>query len=79
MRFFEVLDMEVNVHLLRRPIGPVRGDVIWRELDADAPLSTRVDDAVKRFVLEDVAAQKPGPKRALGVQFGGVKHHDAAY
>ena len=39
--------------------------MVWRVLDADPPLPTRVDDAVESFVLEDVPTQEPGPERTL--------------
>jgi len=47
VRLFGVLHVEVNMGLLRRPIRPVRGNVVGRELHADPPLSGGVDDAVE--------------------------------
>lgn len=61
-----VVDVEVEVHLLGGAMRPVGRNVVRRELHAEPPLSSGVDDAVPLVVLEDVAAENAGPERALG-------------
>jgi hypothetical protein len=66
VRSLWVFDVQVEMHLLRAAVRPVRGDMVRRQLHADPPLSGGIDDAVPRLVGEDVPAEKPGPERALG-------------
>jgi hypothetical protein len=63
----EVLDPEIEVDLLRwSAVRPVRRDVVWCVLHADAWFT--VDDHhVPVIVSIDVTAEDTGPERALGV------------
>ncbi len=67
------------MHLLRRAVWPVGGNVLWRDLDADPLLAGRVDNAVKRLVGEDVPVQHSSPERTFIVQVGGVEHDHASH
>lgn len=67
------------MHLLRRTVWPVGGNVLRRDLDADPPLTGRVDDAVKRLVVVDVPVQHSSPERTFSVQVGGVEHDHASH
>jgi len=76
VRGLEVVDMQVEVYLLLlRSVGPLGGNVIRRELDAEPPLT--VDHHAVPIVLRyDRAAQQTCPKGALSGQIGGVEHDD---
>ena len=69
-----VIDVEVEVHLLRVSVRPVRRDVVRCQLHPDLPLPSGVDHAMPCLVLEDVPAENPRPERALGTQVGRVEH-----
>jgi hypothetical protein len=62
-----VVDMEVEMHLLGSPMRPAGRNMVWRQLHADPPLSSGVDDAVPIVVLEDVPAENASPERTLGM------------
>jgi hypothetical protein len=74
VRGSRVVDVKVEMHLLGGPMRPVGRYMVRRQLHADPPLSSGVDDAVPIVVLEDMPAQHACPERALGIQVGGVKH-----
>jgi hypothetical protein len=61
-----IIDVQIEVDLLRVPMRPFRRDVIGSELNADHPVPVRVEDAVKRVVDEDAAAEHARPKSTLG-------------
>ena len=69
-----ILDVEVEMDLLRGPIGPVGRNVFRRELDADRPFARGGDDAVKTVVPNHDSTEHPSPERALGIQVGGIEH-----
>lgn len=58
-------DVKIEVDLLRRAVGPLRTDMIRRELHTDSPLAGAVKDAVPRLVLEDLPTEDFGPERTL--------------
>src|SRR6266536_1249408 len=71
MRRLEIVDMQVEMHLLRRPVGPIGGNMVRRELNAEPPLA--VDQHTVPIVLRyDRAAQQTCPEGALGGQIGSV-------
>jgi hypothetical protein len=49
--------------------------MVRRQLYADAPVARGINDAVKTFIPDDVAANYPGPERALGLHVGRIEHH----
>src|SRR5580692_6638458 len=67
VRSSRVVDVEVEMHLLGSPIGPVGRKMVRRQLHTDPPLSRGVDDAVPVVVLEDVPAENACPERTLGI------------
>jgi hypothetical protein len=76
VRRWEVLDPKVEVDLLRRcPVGPVRRDVIGRELNADARLTVH-DDHVPVIFGIHFTLEHPSPEAALGGEVRGVEHDD---
>src|SRR5215467_2436248 len=56
VRGSRVVDVEVEMYLLGSPVRPVGRNMVRRQLHADPPLSSGVDDAVPIVVLEDVPA-----------------------
>ena len=72
-------DVQVHVYLLRCAVRPVGGKVLRSQLNPDPPLTGRIDDAVERLVLEDVAVEHPGPERTLSVQISGVEDYHGSY
>lgn len=74
MRSSAVFDVQVEMQLLGCSMRPLRRNVVGRELHADAPLASGVDDAVETVVFEDVPAEDSSPERALGMQVGRVEH-----
>ena len=61
--------------LLLRPVRPLRGKVIRRQLNAEPPLT--VDQHAVPVVLpDDHTAQHPCPEGALGRQIGRVEYDD---
>ena len=73
-----VVDVEIEMDLLRCAVGPVGRGVVGCELHADPPLTVGVDDAVPALVGvgDDAPAEHSGPKRALGRQVRRVEHDD---
>ena len=70
-----VIDVQIEMDLLWVSIRPFRWDVVGRELNADHPAPVRVEDAVKRVIDEDAAAEHARPKSALGGQVSRVEHN----
>jgi hypothetical protein len=79
VRSAEIIDVEIEVDLLLATIGPVRRDVVRRELHADPPLAGGVNDAVPVFVLEDSPSKNRGPERTLRVEVCCVEHDDLTH
>jgi hypothetical protein len=71
-----VLDVQVEVHLLRVSVGPFGRHVIRGELNTDPPLTVGVEDTVKRVVGEYATAEHRGPKGALSLEIGRIEHDD---
>ena len=69
-----VVDVKIEMNLLRDSIRPIRRDVVGCELDADHPATVSVDDAVPPVVGEDAAADHPRPEGALGGQVSRIEH-----
>jgi hypothetical protein len=65
VRGSRVVDVEVEMHLLGSPIRPVRRNMVRRQLHANPPLSSSVDDAVPIVFLEDVPTENTCPERTL--------------
>ena len=74
MRASQIVDVEVEMDLLRIPIRPFRRDVSRCELDADHPSPLAVKDAVPRVVDENAAADHASPEGALGGQISRIEH-----
>lgn len=73
-----IVDVQVQMHLLRAPERPVRRNVTRCQLYANPPLAVGVDNAVPCLVRKDVATQNRGPECALGMQVGCVEDDNAA-
>ena len=67
MRSPRIVNVQVEMHLLGDPMRPAGRNMVRRQLHADPPLSSGVDDAVPIVVLEDVPAENASPERALGM------------
>ena len=74
-----IVDVEIEVDLLRAAIRPVRRTVVRCELHADPPFAGGVGDAVPTVVLEDAPAKDSGPECALRVQVRCVEHDDLTH
>ena len=74
-----IVDVEIEVDLLRVAVRPVRRTVVRCELHADPPFAGGVGDAVPTVVLDDAPAKDSGPERALRVQVRCVEHDDLTH
>jgi len=74
-----ILDVEIEMDLLRGSVGPIRRNVVRCELHADPPLARGVNDGMPVVVLEHSPAENHGPERALGAQICGVEHDHLAH
>jgi hypothetical protein len=74
-----VLNVQVEVDLLRAALRPIRRDVVRGKLDADPPLARGVNDAVPTVIPRRRAPENSGPEPALRMQICGVEHDDLAY
>ena len=64
----------VTLVVLLNSIGPIRRDMVGRELHANYPSIVCVDHAVPPGFHEDAAAQHSRPERALGGQISCVEY-----
>lgn len=71
-----VVDVQINMDLLRDPVRPLRGGVVGCELDADPPVPVSIDDAMEIVVGEDSAAEHSRPKGAFGGKICGIEDDD---
>lgn len=73
-----VVDMQVEMDLLRIPVWPLRWNVIRRKLDADTPLSFGIHNAVPAIFIVgiDAPTEHAGPEGAFGGQVGRIEHDD---
>ena len=69
-----VVDVEIEMDLLRVSVGPFGRDVVGRELHADHPPIFRVEDAMELVVRENLACEHARPEGALGGQVGCIEH-----
>ena len=69
-----VIDVQIEMDLLRISIRPLRWLMAGSELNADHPAPVRVEDAMKPVVDEDAAAEHARPEGALGSQVCRVEH-----
>ena len=79
MRRSCVIDVKIEMHLLRTSVRPVRRDVVGGGLDADPPLASGVDDTVPSVIREHVPAEHARPEGTLCAQVSRVEHDDVAY
>ena len=67
MRRCWIGDVEIDVNLLRLPIGPIRRDVVRCMLHADEPVPLAVNDAVElRIPIDHEPVQHGSPECAFG-------------
>jgi hypothetical protein len=71
----DVVDEQVEVDLLRGPVGPVRRFVPGRELNGQPRFAVDVD-VVPIVLGVDRATQQLGPEGTFGGQVGGVEDDD---
>ncbi len=70
-----IIDMQIDMDLLGSSIGPIRRDMVRRQLDADAPRAGGIKYAVKPLVsVVDVAAKNPSPERAFSRRVCCIEH-----
>ena len=70
--------VKVEMHLLRKTIGPVRWLVVGCELHSDTPVAGSVEHRVEAVVGEHAAAKHRGPEGAFGRKIGCVEHDNVA-
>jgi hypothetical protein len=71
-----IVDVEVEVNLLRGAVRPVRGNVVWCKLHANPPIAGGVKHAMPPIVFDDTPVKEPGPERALRMEVCRVEHND---
>jgi hypothetical protein len=71
----DVIDEQVEMNLLRSPIGPVRRNVTGRELNGKPRFAVDVD-IVPIVLRVDRATQQFGPEGTFGGQVSGVEDDD---
>ena len=69
-----VVDVQIEMDLLGDAIGPIRRNMVGRELHAEYPSTVCVDHAVPIGIHNDAATQHSRPERALGGQISCVEH-----
>ena len=67
----DIVDIQVEVHLLRFAIGPVRRDIVWRELKSETGRTIHVQ-RVPVVPNLDCALQEARPEGALGGEVRGI-------
>lgn len=71
-----ILDVEVEVDLLRGTVGPLRRNMVGCELHPDPPPAFGVNDTVPAIVLEYAPTNDAGPERTFRMQVRRVEHDD---
>jgi hypothetical protein len=72
--------MEVQMDLLRVPVGPLRRTMLRRVLHTDHPLTRMIDHTVEGVVfVNDAPTEQPRPKRAHLADVSGVQHNDVSH
>jgi hypothetical protein len=69
-----VVDVQIEVDLLRVPVRPFGRDVVGGELDADHPPIPWVDHAVPVVFGDHAPTEQARPERALGPEVRGIEH-----
>ena len=70
-----ILDIKIEMYLLRVSIRPLGGKMVRCQLHADALLAKGVEDTMETVVaVKNVPAQDSSPESTLAVQVGGVEH-----
>jgi hypothetical protein len=62
-----VINVEIEMDLLRVSVGPVRRNVVRCELYTNPPFPGGVNDAMPTVILENPSAKDPCPECALRV------------
>ena len=73
-----VLDVQVEVHLLWLAIRPVGLHVVWGELEGDERLPINMHGVPVVLLEVNRAIDKGRPERALGIEVGGIEHDGVA-
>jgi hypothetical protein len=71
----EILDPQIEVHLLWRPVRPIRRNVIGRELNPDPRFAVDAHHVPVIFRIHGTL-EHPGPEAALGSEIRGVEDDD---
>ena len=79
VRRARVAHVEVEVHLLRISVGPIRWDMVGCKLYTDAPIPVSVEHGVEAFIGEHMPAKHGGPKGALRRKIGCIEHNDLTH
>ena len=67
-----IVDVQIDMDLLRRPVGPLRCNVVGSELNTDAPFA--IDDNAVPIVLgHHSPIEQTGPERAPRMKVGTSK------
>lgn len=72
----EILDVQVEVNLLRRPVRPLRPDMVRSELDAHPRLAIDENRVPVVVIGFDGSSDQLRPKGAHGPQFGRVQDNN---
>ncbi|HUP87020.1 MAG TPA: hypothetical protein VM143_15305 [Acidimicrobiales bacterium] len=73
---FGILDVQVQVYLLRIAVRPDWWDVPGSSLDAHDPAAVVVDDVVPITIRKHAPAEHSRPERALSVKVCSIEHDD---
>ena len=79
VRRARVAHVEVEVHLLRVSVGPIRWDMVGCKLYTNAPIPVSVEHGVEPFIGEHMPAKHCGPKGALRRKIGCIEHNDLTH
>jgi hypothetical protein len=70
-----VVNMKIQVDLLRITVGPLRRQMAWGELDPDDPAILGIEDVVEVVVGKHSAIEHASPEGALGIEIAGIEDH----
>lgn len=79
VRGLGVVDVQVQVDLLRTSVGPLRWHVVRGELHAHLPVTVGGEHALEGLVTDDVPVEHARPEGALGVDIGSIEDHHMAH
>ena len=71
----DVVNVQVEMDLLRRAIGPLRLDVVRGELNGEPPFAVD-DDAVPIVLSNNLAAHQRGPEGTFGREVSSIEDDD---